>query len=113
MCTGTCSATRARRRRGGRRGCRRGGLPPPRDRRRSPQRCRPPARTRAATAPRAGPCGLLYPTRRMIGVAAAPSPEGHVPYPFVESPNVTATGGRRIDVVVIHTMEIAERNGAA
>jgi N-acetyl-anhydromuramyl-L-alanine amidase AmpD len=49
----------------------------------------------------------------MIGAAAAPSPEGHVPYPFVESPNVTATGGRRIDVVVIHTMEIAERNGAA
>ena len=36
-----------------------------------------------------------------------------MPYPFVESPNVTATGGRRIDVVVIHTMEIAERNGAA
>jgi N-acetyl-anhydromuramyl-L-alanine amidase AmpD len=36
-----------------------------------------------------------------------------VPYPFIESPHVTAAGGRTIDVVVIHTMEIAERAGAA
>jgi N-acetyl-anhydromuramyl-L-alanine amidase AmpD len=36
-----------------------------------------------------------------------------VPYPFVESPNQTATAGRSIDVVVIHTMEVAERKGAA
>jgi N-acetyl-anhydromuramyl-L-alanine amidase AmpD len=36
-----------------------------------------------------------------------------VAYPFVKSPNVTPTTGRAIDVVVIHTMEIAERNDAA
>jgi len=36
-----------------------------------------------------------------------------VPYPFVESPNVTKRTGRAIDVVVIHTMEIAERADAA
>lgn len=36
-----------------------------------------------------------------------------MPYPFVESPNVTRRPGRPIDVVVIHTMEIAERDGAA
>ena len=34
-------------------------------------------------------------------------------YPFVESPNKTPTSGREIDVVVIHTMEIAERPDAA
>ena len=34
-------------------------------------------------------------------------------YPFVESPNVTPTTARRIDVVVMHTMEIAERKDAA
>lgn len=34
-------------------------------------------------------------------------------YPFVESPNVTETSGRAIDLVVVHTMEIAERVGAA
>ena len=34
-------------------------------------------------------------------------------YPFVESPNVTPATGRRIDVVVMHTMEIAERKDAA
>ena len=34
-------------------------------------------------------------------------------YPFVESPNVTPATARRIDVVVMHTMEIAERNDAA
>ena len=33
--------------------------------------------------------------------------------PFVESPNVTRTTGRRIDVLVIHTAETAERTGAA
>ena len=34
-------------------------------------------------------------------------------YPFVESPNVTPATARRIDVVVMHTMEIAERKDAA
>lgn len=34
-------------------------------------------------------------------------------YPFVESPNVTRTGGRSVDLVVIHTMEVAERLNAA
>jgi N-acetyl-anhydromuramyl-L-alanine amidase AmpD len=34
-------------------------------------------------------------------------------YPFVESPNRTVTTGRAIDVVVVHTMEIAERQRAA
>ena len=34
-------------------------------------------------------------------------------YPFVESPNVTRTEGRPIHVVVIHTMESAERGDAA
>jgi N-acetyl-anhydromuramyl-L-alanine amidase AmpD len=36
-----------------------------------------------------------------------------VAYPFVESPNVTSTTARRIDLVVMHTMEIAERKDAA
>jgi N-acetyl-anhydromuramyl-L-alanine amidase AmpD len=36
-----------------------------------------------------------------------------VSYPFVESPNLTTATGRSIDVVVIHTMEIGERKGAA
>jgi N-acetyl-anhydromuramyl-L-alanine amidase AmpD len=36
-----------------------------------------------------------------------------VAYPFVESPNVTPATARRIHVVVIHTMEIAERKDAA
>jgi N-acetyl-anhydromuramyl-L-alanine amidase AmpD len=36
-----------------------------------------------------------------------------VALPFVESPNVTRRSGRRIDVVVIHTMEIPERDDAA
>lgn len=36
-----------------------------------------------------------------------------MPYPFVESPNHTAGRGRVIDVVVMHTMEIAERPDAA
>jgi len=36
-----------------------------------------------------------------------------VPYPFVESPNKTTATGRSIDVVVMHTMEIAERPDAA
>lgn len=36
-----------------------------------------------------------------------------MPVPFVESPNATRTDGRVIDVVVIHTMEIAERDAAA
>lgn len=36
-----------------------------------------------------------------------------MPYPFIESPNRTTATGRVIAVVVIHTMEIAERDGAA
>jgi len=36
-----------------------------------------------------------------------------VPYPFVESPHLTTADGRSIGVIVIHTMEIAERTGAA
>jgi N-acetyl-anhydromuramyl-L-alanine amidase AmpD len=32
---------------------------------------------------------------------------------FVESPNVTHTTGRRIDLLVVHTAETAERAGAA
>jgi N-acetyl-anhydromuramyl-L-alanine amidase AmpD len=36
-----------------------------------------------------------------------------VAYPFVESPNKTRANGRTIDVVVMHTMEIAERPDAA
>jgi N-acetyl-anhydromuramyl-L-alanine amidase AmpD len=36
-----------------------------------------------------------------------------VPYAFIESPNMTSASGRLITVVVIHTMEIAERDGAA
>lgn len=34
-------------------------------------------------------------------------------HPFVESPNKTRATGRAIDVVVMHTMEIAERPDAA
>ena len=34
-------------------------------------------------------------------------------YPFVESPNVTKTGGRKIDLIVIHTMEMAEKGDTA
>jgi N-acetyl-anhydromuramyl-L-alanine amidase AmpD len=36
-----------------------------------------------------------------------------VPYRFVPSPHVTPTDGRRIDLVVLHTMEVDEREGAA
>jgi len=36
-----------------------------------------------------------------------------VPYAFIESPHRTNASGRAIDLVVIHTMEIAERDGAA
>jgi N-acetyl-anhydromuramyl-L-alanine amidase AmpD len=36
-----------------------------------------------------------------------------MPYRFVESPNKTETPGRTLDVVVMHTMEIAERPDAA
>jgi N-acetyl-anhydromuramyl-L-alanine amidase AmpD len=36
-----------------------------------------------------------------------------VAYPFVESPNATRTGGRRIDLIVLHTMEMAEDAQAA
>lgn len=36
-----------------------------------------------------------------------------MPYRFVESPNKTETSGRTLDVVVMHTMEIAERPDAA
>jgi N-acetyl-anhydromuramyl-L-alanine amidase AmpD len=36
-----------------------------------------------------------------------------VSYPFIESPHMTEASGRAIGIVVIHTMEIAERDGAA
>jgi N-acetyl-anhydromuramyl-L-alanine amidase AmpD len=36
-----------------------------------------------------------------------------VAYPFIESPNVTRTGGRRIDLIVLHTMEMTEDARAA
>jgi len=39
--------------------------------------------------------------------------EATVAYRFVESPNKTVTTGRTIDIVVIHTMEIAEQAEAA
>jgi N-acetyl-anhydromuramyl-L-alanine amidase AmpD len=38
---------------------------------------------------------------------------GAVAYPFVESPHVTRTGGRRIDLIVIHTMEMDEKGETA
>jgi N-acetyl-anhydromuramyl-L-alanine amidase AmpD len=38
---------------------------------------------------------------------------GGVAFPFVESPYVTRATGRAIDVIVMHTMEIAERPDAA
>ena len=34
-------------------------------------------------------------------------------YPFVESPHVTKTGGRQIDLIVIHTMEMDEKGDTA
>jgi N-acetyl-anhydromuramyl-L-alanine amidase AmpD len=34
-------------------------------------------------------------------------------YPFIESPNVTRVGGRTIDTIVIHTIEIVEVENAA
>lgn len=34
-------------------------------------------------------------------------------YPFVASPNVTETGGRKIDLIVIHTMEMDEKGETA
>ena len=37
---------------------------------------------------------------------SAPTRGRHLAYPFVESPHVTNTGGREIDLIVIHTMEI-------
>jgi N-acetyl-anhydromuramyl-L-alanine amidase AmpD len=36
-----------------------------------------------------------------------------VAYAFVESPHVTRTGGRRIDLIVIHTMEMDEKGETA
>jgi N-acetyl-anhydromuramyl-L-alanine amidase AmpD len=50
----------------------------------------------------------------MIATAAAPIPRGgRVPYAFIGSPHRTNASGRAIDLLVIHTMEIAERDGAA
>lgn len=34
-------------------------------------------------------------------------------YPFIESPHVTRTNGRRIDLIVIHTMEMDEKGSTA
>jgi len=39
--------------------------------------------------------------------------EAQAAYPFVASPNMTRTNGRRIDVVVIHTMENDETRRSA
>jgi N-acetyl-anhydromuramyl-L-alanine amidase AmpD len=36
-----------------------------------------------------------------------------VAYPFIPSPNMLRTGGRRIDLIVLHTMETAEDDRAA
>jgi N-acetyl-anhydromuramyl-L-alanine amidase AmpD len=36
-----------------------------------------------------------------------------VAYPFIQSPHVTRTDGRRIDLIVIHTMELDERRDTA
>jgi N-acetyl-anhydromuramyl-L-alanine amidase AmpD len=36
-----------------------------------------------------------------------------LPYPLIESPHFTPAGDRTIDVVVVHTMEAPERDGAA
>jgi N-acetyl-anhydromuramyl-L-alanine amidase AmpD len=36
-----------------------------------------------------------------------------VAYPFIESPHVTRTGGRQIDLIVIHTMEMDEKGETA
>jgi N-acetyl-anhydromuramyl-L-alanine amidase AmpD len=36
-----------------------------------------------------------------------------VAYPFVESPHVNRTGGRQIDLIVIHTMEMDEKGETA
>ena len=36
-----------------------------------------------------------------------------MPYPFVESPHITRTGGRQIDLIVIHTMEMDEKGETA
>lgn len=49
----------------------------------------------------------------MISFGCGADPGGHVPYPFIESPHRTTASGRAVRVVVIHTMEIAERDGAA
>jgi N-acetyl-anhydromuramyl-L-alanine amidase AmpD len=43
----------------------------------------------------------------------ADSPGGRVPYDFIESEHRTTVRDRTISVVVIHTMEIGERDGAA
>lgn len=34
-------------------------------------------------------------------------------YPFIESPHITRTNGRRIDLIVIHTMEMDEKGSTA
>ena len=49
----------------------------------------------------------------MLAPRVAAAEEESVAYPFVESPNVTRRASRPIDVVVMHTMEIAERPDAA
>lgn len=49
----------------------------------------------------------------MLTLAAAPIPGGRVPYEFVESPHKTSADDRAITIVVIHTMEIREHDGAA
>ena len=84
---------------------------PPRGRRRSPPRRPPPARMRGATAPRAVSSASCT---SMIAAAAAPIPgRARAVRIHREPAQDRRRRGRSIDVVVIHTMEIAERDGAA
>ena len=55
----------------------------------------------------------LQPRPMLRTLRHQPVQEAVVPYPFVESPNVTRSPGRRVHTVVIHTMEITERDDAA
>jgi N-acetyl-anhydromuramyl-L-alanine amidase AmpD len=48
-----------------------------------------------------------------MGSAATTHEREAVDISFIESPNRTRTEGRKIDLVVIHTMEITEHSGAA
>lgn len=50
----------------------------------------------------------------VVDKRCGPNPERRaVAYPFVPSPHVTRTGGRRVDLIVVHTMEVDELEDAA